>query len=147
MPLTESNVVINQYLTGLLETNKVALTLSDVYYGDQQKIPRTPTACVEPGEKRRELNGMPRRTEVIFENYILIYYNKVGTFEENRVADDLLAEAIETLVHTDAEMGGLTIDSMVTRIESGFQLKSNTLFRAARLTVEARSQVQLPSSV
>jgi len=138
-----------KYLENLLKDadNMANLGLKKVYYGDRQKIPFSPIACIETGEKDRELNGHPRRTLVTIRNYVIIYHGNVRSASDNLQESDERAENVEILIHTDAQMGGLVIDSLVTNVESGYQLRDNTLFRASRLTVEARVQEQLPSSV
>lgn len=135
-----------QYGVDLVTGQKVPLRISDVYYGDQTKIPRTPTVCVDAGGKRRELNGAPRRTLVVIEFYVFVYHYKVGSTSTNQKEADQLAEQLETLFHADAQMGGLAIDSLVTSIDSGYAERSRELFRSSRLTIEARQQEQLPSS-
>jgi hypothetical protein len=147
MPLTNQLKPVADFLEALLETNKGALGLQDVFYGDQNRIPRTPTACVDPGEKRRQLNGAPRRTQLDIVIYILVYHNAVTNVEVLAKTNDKLSEDIETVIHVDAQMGGLLIDSMVTNIEFGYASRGKTLYRVSRLTVEGRSQAQLPSSV
>lgn len=149
MTYTDSMTVIAKHLEKLLGDNKEDLGIYDIFYGDQDRIPHTPTVCVEPGDKRRELNGAPRRTSVIITTYLLVYHNPVKSVAQIREEDDLLAESVESLIHQDAQMkdsGGndQVIDSLVTVIESGYQVKANTLFRASRMTIEVRSQVQLP---
>lgn len=139
-----SYVDMGNYLVQLMKDNQVDLTLADVFYGDQSNIPRTPTACMDPGGKNRELNGAPRRSLVTITNYIIVYHNKMQGTEKIRLEDDQRAEAIEALIHTDSTMGGLVIDSMVTGIESGYLMRERTMFRASRLTVEARVQEMLP---
>lgn len=147
MPLTNNIVPFAEFLDTLLETNKVALGLAAVFYGDQNRIPVTPTACVDPGEKRRELNGAPRRTSIVLTAYILIYHNPVKNVETIARESDAISEAVEAKIHESAQMGGIVIDSLVTVVEYGYQNKNNTLYRVSRLTVEGRSQAQLPSSV
>jgi hypothetical protein len=147
MPLTNQLKPVADFLEALLETNKGALGLQDVFYGDQNRIPRTPTACVDPGEKRRQLNGAPRRTQLDIVIYILVYHNAVTNVEVLAKTNDKLSEDIENVIHLDAQMGGLLIDSMVTNIEFGYASRGKTLYRVSRLTVEGRSQAQLPSSV
>lgn len=146
--MTTSVVDVAVYLQSLIEANQNALSIPNngIYYGDQQRIPVTPCVCIETGDKSSQLNGAPRRVMTTMTNYILVYHSKVASVEDNRKNDDLFAEAVEDLVHADASMGGLVIDSLVTSIEYGYQMRSNTLFRASRLTVEARQQEQLPSS-
>ena len=145
--MSDSLYDMGKYLQTLLEGAKGGLNISDVYYGDQEKIPRVPTACVDTGAKRRELNGAPRRTQVDMETYVMIYTGAVASQSANREQDDQVAEAVEDLIHQDATMGGLVIDSLVSNIEYGYAVRSNSLFRTARLTVTARDQVQLPSSM
>jgi hypothetical protein len=154
MPLTDSLKVFSEYLESLLNTNGGPLGLATqpdgtpaVYYGDQSRIPVTPTACVDPGEKRQTLNGAPRRVEINFTTYILLYHNPVKGVETLTKESDAIAEAIEDVIHTDAQMGGIVVHSLVSVIEYGYQTRGNTLYRVSRLTVEGRSQVQLPSSV
>lgn len=151
MTYTDSIPVLNKFLVNKFEAKKADLGIADVYYGDQERIPRTPAVCFEPGEKDRELNGAPRRTKVDITLYCLVYHNPVKAVSSIREEDDLLAEAIETEIHADRQFLDETgdpqvIDSMVTSIESGYQQKANSLFRVSRLTVEARVQIQLPSA-
>jgi len=145
--MSDSLYTVAKYLENLITTAKAGLNVSDVYYGDQEKIPRVPTVCVDTGSKRRELNGAPRRLMVDMELYVIVYTGAVASLSANREQDDLIAEAVETLIHLDATMGGLVIDSLVSDIEYGYALRNNSLFRTARLTVTARDQVQLPSSM
>lgn len=69
--MSDSLYDMGKYLQQLIEGAKGGLNISDVYYGDQEKIPRVPTACVDTGSKQRELNGAPRRTMVDMESYVL----------------------------------------------------------------------------
>lgn len=151
MPLIDSLYTLSKIVHDALEANKEALGLNVVYYGDQERIPYTPAACIEPGDKSRRLNGAPRRTEVTLTCYVILYLYNVASPESVREGVDSLAEDIETFLHMDAQLrdGDLVpqvIDSLVTNVESGYQPKRNSLFRASRLTFEARSQVLLPSN-
>jgi hypothetical protein len=153
--MTDKMLVYASYLEDLLKDNATDLGLANkadgtpsVYYGDQNRIPVTPSACVDPGEKRRELNGAPRRTQNDLTCYILVYHNPVKGVEVVNKESDALAEAIETLIHDQgAQLGGLVNNNLVTAVEFGYQSRGNTLYRVSRLTVEGRSQAQLPSSV
>jgi hypothetical protein len=147
MPLTDSLKVFSEYLETLLETHKGTLGIVDIYYGDQSRIPRTPSACVDPGEKFQQLNGAPRRVAITLTTYVLIYHNPVKGVEALSKESDAIAEAVENRIHLNPTFDGLVIDSLVSRIEYGYQTRGNTLYRVSRLTVEGRSQEQLPSSV
>lgn len=119
-------------------------SVPDIYYGDQTNIPRVPALCVDTGEKRRELNGAPRRTMVTLICYIVIYHSKVQDMQSTRQQADHVAEQVEDLVHADPHLGDTVIHSLVTGVESGYLMRRGSLFRASRLTVEATVQTQLP---
>lgn len=135
------------YFVNLLTTHKSDIGLkADPSYGDQQKIPFTPFACVEPGVVRRVLNGTSRRVMVELDTHIIVYHSAVQSTSENlRVADDT-ANTIMGFVHADATLGGLCIDSLVREIEPGYQRRGTSLFRATMLTIEARQQQLLPNN-
>lgn len=145
--MTDSYHEVAKKLIDIVKDNAVALGVNtdDVYYGDQNNIPRTPSVCIDPGDKKRDLNGAPRRVMTTMTNYIIVYHNQVASMQEVREDSDELGETIETLVHADPTLGGIAIDSLVTSIESGYLQRDRALFRASRLTVEARDQVQLPA--
>lgn len=151
MVLIDSYVSLAQIVEQKLTDNKTALGLKGIFYGDQRRIPYTPAACVEPMGKNRELQGLPRRTAVVLSCGIIVYLYNLGSPEDVRLADDEMAESIETILHQDPQLvdsngDQQVIDSMVTSIESGYQQNGNSLFRAARLTFEAHSIVQLPTA-
>lgn len=137
---------LTKFLVAKFEALQGDLGIVDVFYGDQERIPRTPAACFEAGEKTRQLNGAPRRVMTNLTIYCLIYHNPIKSMQAVREEDDQLAEAIEAKIHEDPTFEGQVIDSLVTSIESGYQVKANSMFRASRLTIEARVQVQLPSA-
>lgn len=142
--LSDSLVSFTQFIHDLIQANMVALGIQAVFYGDQTKIAVTPTVCVESDHKTRTINGLPRRTDNQLSAFVLVYHSKVQDTQITRKEADVLSEAIETLIHQDARMGGLVIHSLVTDIQSGFSDRSQQMFRSARLTVQGLSQSQLP---
>jgi len=142
--LSDSLVKFTQFLHDLVQTNMVTLGVQAVFFGDQTKIAVTPTVCVESDHKTRTINGQPRRTDNQLSAFILVYHSKVQDTQITRKEADVLAEAIETLVHQDARMGGLVIHSLVTEIQSGLSDRAQQMFRSSRLTVQGLSQSQLP---
>lgn len=146
MPLTDSLVAITGWVYDHLNDSAFMETagISQVLYGDQDKINTTPLVCVESSEKRRALNGAPRRTQVDFEVFILIYHGKIQDTQTTRRETDMLAEAVETRLHSDPTCGSNAVDSLVSNLSSGVSNKGGALYRATRLTFTARSQVQLP---
>lgn len=148
MTLTTSMPVVAQYLKDKLEANKGDLNLQDVFYGDQNKIPRVPAAVVEPEGKTRELVGAPQYTEVRLTTYILIYHAGVQDVQVTRKECDEAAERVEFLINSDLQMGqypdSLVVHGFVTQIESGYTYRNNTLFRTSRLTHSAVVRKQMP---
>jgi hypothetical protein len=137
-----------KYIQLKLDENKTTLNLDAVYYGDQERIPVGRAACVDSGEKATEYSGAPRRVTIQMTTYIMIYTSMVRSSQENREADDQIAEAVETLLHQSEDFEGqVNVDTLVTGVEYGYALRDKTLFRTARLTVAGRDQVQLPSSI
>lgn len=145
MVLITKNSELVDYTIQLL-TDHLELGLQDVFYGDQDFLPRSPAACVEPNNKKQELKGAPRRTEVTLSVYVIVYFSHIRDTEVNRRDADLLSEAIEAVLHLDAQCGGRVIHSMVTENASGWATKSSTPIRASRLSFEATTQAQLPYS-
>lgn len=146
MTFTDSLVTVVDAVTAKLESNVEALGLTDVFFGDQDLIPRSPAACVEPGTKERDLQGANRRTENTFTIYILVYHSEVRSPQSNRRDADVLAEAIETLLHQDATLSGLVRHCYVVKVESGYARKQNGVMRSSRITFEASNMTRLPSS-
>src|SRR6478735_11042624 len=99
--MTDRVSVMTVYLRDLMVTKQAVLGLHSIYYGDQTKIPFTPTVCAEAGSKERALNGAPRRTMVTMRAYLLVYICKVTSTEATRLEADTLAEDIEDQVHAD----------------------------------------------
>lgn len=135
-----------EYVETLLRTNQSLLGLEEVFYGDQAKIPVTPVACVEPGEKRSSWKGAQRMARVEFEGYVLVYSCVVGTPQDNRKFADKLADDIAALISSHAQFEGLVISNLVTNVESGYVDRGSTTMRSSRITFQALSQELLPST-
>jgi hypothetical protein len=146
MPLTYSLATLGDYVYNVLVSNKTALGLEAIHYGDQERIPVTPTACVETDTKDKRLKGAQRRFEVDLSLYVILYHNQVQSPQENRRDVDTLAEAVETVLDNLITCGGLVIHSAVTRVESGY-VRKDTLLRSTRLRFEALSQAVIPQEV
>jgi hypothetical protein len=143
----DSYVDMAKFLQNLLITRATdtGIAARDVYFGDQQNVPRTPSACIDPGGKTRTRNGDPRRTLVTLTNYIIVYHYEVKSLQDVREDADRLGETVEAIVHEDSFMGDSVLDSMVISVESGYLQRRNSMYRATRLTIEATAQTQLPS--
>ena len=71
---------------------------SNVYYGDQDRIPATPSICIDPGDKTRSLAGAPNMTLNEFEIYVIIYHNKIQEMQLTRKEADQLAYEVEFML-------------------------------------------------
>ena len=127
------------------------LPVQDVFFGDQDRLPRTPAVCIEPSTKSRTLAGAPNMTLNEFEIFFLVYHLAVQGNQITRKEVDHLAYQIEFLFHQDLQLknGGATpnlIHGYVRSHESGYVYKGNTLYRTARLTYIGTNKTSLPVS-
>jgi hypothetical protein len=146
MTNTDSLYVMADYVFNLLTTNQGTLGLEGLFYGDQNLIPVSPIACVEPDVKNVALKGMTREIQNEFRVYVLLYTAFVQSPDLNRRAADQLAESVGTVLNADAQCGGLVMHSMVEEIASGYAYKSGTIHRTSRILFTARSVTRLPQS-
>ncbi len=125
----------------------------DIYYGDQDVIPRVPSVCVEPATKDRDLKSSAAPsgvTENNFTIYILVYHAGPSGLVARPQADEL-GEAIEYLLHQDVWLsnGGArpgsdkVIHGFVTRSETGYTYRSKTLYRSVRMTWQGFTKLLL----
>ena len=147
MPLIDSANTLAVYIEDLINTNKGALGLEGVFFGDQNKIPVFPTACIYPGPKTREIEGAPRKTKVLLTIYIMIYVGTLTSTEVNEFDAMKYAELVETLLHQDEDMNNQIVHGLVANIEPGIAIKDASMIRAVRLTFEGQTQKHLPSSI
>jgi hypothetical protein len=152
-PYSASLEVISGILFDKIKTNKdlFVVPVARVYYGDQLRIPATPTVCIEPSNRVRNLEGVPNMTRNEFEIFILIYCNRVIDTSSNRRDADRLSYDIEHFLHQDLQLlnGGTVpnlIHGFVRNNESGYTVKDNTLYRSARLTYFGLNKTSLPVS-
>lgn len=144
-------VIVAERLLAKLETapgGTYTIAPTGYFYGDQDRIPSTPSICVEPGEKTRTLSGAGQMTDNEFEIYILVYHNKVQGNEATRRECDVLAAEIEAFLHRDLQLltalgSPLLIHGFVRSNESGYTYKQNTLYRSARLTFYGKNKTSL----
>jgi hypothetical protein len=122
----------------------------DVWYGDQDRIPRTPAICIEPNEKNRTLAGLPNMTENEFQIYIMVYHNKAQDNQNTRLECDQVAFDVEKLLHQDLQLTAgnpsdpMMIHGFVRSNESGYTFKAGTLYRSARLSWFGKNKTSLP---
>jgi hypothetical protein len=147
--LTDSSEVVANYIYDKLNdpTNKTALGVIDVWYGDQTLLPHTPALCVYPGSKKREFQGATFRTMNTIETYVMVYFGKIQDVQQNLHLATALAESVETLVHSDLRLGGNVIAVLCTSNEPGVINRNGIWITGARLTFESISKTTLPQQV
>jgi hypothetical protein len=150
LPPTDDVSVLSEYVFNLLDGRKADIGVIDCWFSDDAstKLPHTPALTVEPGTKTREYNGAPRRVMNTMDVYIMIYHDKIADVQDNARNAIRRAEAVEAVLHEDAQLEGLVIDSMVISNEPGTAQRGTggSLMSASRLTFRARSQTLLPYS-
>ena len=142
--LTQSLFDVGEYLYDKLLANQSTLKLEAVFYGDQERLPVTPVACVETGTLRQELAGANRRVDAEFIVYVLVYHNAVQDASTTRIETEKRAEAVKNLIEEDPKQGGLVIHSLVSDLQHGYVTKGGNIVRASRLTVTCTSRYNLP---
>jgi hypothetical protein len=133
---TPKLTVVTQAVFDTIFAEKVALGAEDIWYGEQRKIPRTPCIAIESGLVNREMAGVSAqgRTLNTFTVYIMIFISKLQDEQISRKEADELAEAVEAVLHVDANLGGVVLYGFVTSIEPGYITRQSTTFRVARIT-------------
>lgn len=141
---------VAERIFNLLGDNSVALITADgqLLYGDQKRIGPTPTVCVEAGRTRRELGGVPRRTENDLVCFIIVYYAKVDTNQQTKIDSERVGENIVRYLDGLPTLerggdGGIVIHGWVTEIDPGYSFKQGTLYHAVRLTWTGKSKTML----
>jgi hypothetical protein len=125
--------------------------IQGVSYGDQEKIPASPWLCIEPNDKVRDWPPTPTdMTEVQLQCIIFVYHTNVtGGNEQTRYECDVVAEAVEEYFNVnhrqlrDESGNDLVIYSYCIRNESGYTTRNRTMYRASRITWQARSKMRL----
>jgi len=122
-------------MASLLE-DATQLGFEDIFYGDQELIPHTPAAAVEPGSMQRQIGGiMPGgQTLNTFQVYVFVYHCPIQSPQVTRKECDQLAEQVQRIFHTDVTLGGLVTHGFCTNSESGVTVRGGAMLRTHRIT-------------
>lgn len=142
--LTVTLSSVAEYLVNKFEEQKGPLELEDVYYGDQQKIPRYVSLCVQPDTHDFELAGAPRRVLSVPTIMVMVYHGQLQSVQANLLECDQHAYRIAEAINTDDDLGGMIIHGYVTKVESGSVQRGSSPVRATRLTYQATAKELLP---
>lgn len=145
MTLTDRFTPVTEKVFEIIDIAKTDLGIEDVYYGDQELLPRMPSVTVESGTYSRELAGMGGKgmTENMLNVFVMVYYGKVQDVQSNSREADALAEKLMDVLHTDVTLDGLVIHGHVATIEPGYATRRGVLMRSARITWQGLSKTQI----
>lgn len=127
------------------------LTIQQVYYGDQDKVPVTPVICVEAGDKRREWPPRPTlMSENVLECHFIVYHTRMDTStQEAKIQADLLGDLIEEYIniqHTrlkDANGDDLVIHGHVVDNDPGYINRGTSRWHASHLLWRGISKTRI----
>lgn len=137
MSLTESVDDVTSALVDVLK-NQSDVAFQQVYYGDEDRIPFTPSASVSV-MLDSELQGNTYRMIHTFTGVIVIYHAELQNEELARSECNKQAELIKGHVHTNT-LGGIVVQSWVTKLEPGYSARSEkTVLKSTEITWLARS--------
>lgn len=142
-PNTDRTTVVASGIKEVILANADELGIQDVFYGNHNMTPRSPSVIIRPGRKRRTLRGVAfpgGRTE----NQLVVLIdvmtaNVIAGEEVARLELDELAENVEKLLYVDVTLGGLVIHGFVTDWDPGETYISNSMWRTVRMTYEAKT--------
>jgi hypothetical protein len=101
------------YIYGLLNTNKSALNLNSVWYGDENFTAPYPAAVCVPGGMVRDYVAT-RTFEILLQVSIFVLHADMSASHHTRTRQDLLyAEAIVDFLHQDYTLGGNVLNGWV----------------------------------
>ncbi len=130
-PTRNLSDVVSQIIT-TLQANQEMLGILDVYYGDQDQVPRTPAVCVEPAELTRPTISPTLYVENHFTVHILIYVSSLEGKQELRKFTDKLSESISEVLHADTTLNGLVLLGYIQKVEAGYNVKQGKMMWATR---------------
>ena len=151
--VTDSPDVLCQFIVDKLKANYALLTAAvsgvtvsspdDIYYGDQDKFPRSPSICVEPGTLDRELMGVSFRTNNTITFFVFVYHARVQDNQATRKEAQQISEVVTTLLNNDPQLGGNAIHSYTSTNESGYVYRKETMYRTNRITFQVFTKTRL----
>lgn len=147
MAHTDRDEVIAEAIYNLILANKDTFELDDVFYGNQNMIPRASAAVVMASGKRRVLAGVSApggRTENSMMVSVSLNWSKVGDEATERRAVDDRAYEIEKLLHADTTLGGIIIHGYVADVERGeSSIANGSMFRSVVMSYIATTKTYL----
>jgi hypothetical protein len=148
MPLTDKLAVVGQAIKDLLVDDWDGIgvaTKADIYYGDQNRYPRTPAISVEMAPQDRELNQTGLQQRIYLRAYIMAIHSPIAEAEKRWKETDEFADKVVAQLHSDRTLGGIVIHSNVTGVEPG-AIRRGGMLAVHRISWEALSNYTMPKS-
>jgi hypothetical protein len=139
---TDKQSILVQAIVDKMLSNSAALGIQDVFYGDQDILPRTPVITVQAGPVQKDLVQTGFTTMNTAHVFLTIYHGKIQDVQKNAKSADQLTEAVIDLLHLDKQLGGLVITGYVTTNEPGLADRGGML-KANRITWQGISKTQI----
>lgn len=143
MPNTDNLDVVGEAIKAVIEAEKAALGLTDVWYGDQQLVPRMPAVAVDPRRVRTRPSDTGHMARNDFEVDLYVYHSKLQGPTTNLKECLQLANSIKDLLHDDVMLGGLIVYGHVEEIATGYSTKSNVIIKSTRIQWVGLSKTRL----
>lgn len=146
--MTDKLSVVTQAVVDKLKAYQAPTNLfsnNNVYFGDEQLIPRVPSAVVNPDPGyTAELTGTGMQKRNTFSLQIILYHAKLGEGNIRRKEVVELAEGVMDYLHEDRQFGGMLYHSFVNSIEPGYQqLMDRTFMVATKIGWEGYSKTHM----
>ena len=138
MSTVNSMVTVVDFVKELLEN--ADLGLQDVFYGDQDFIPRFPAAVVEPNSLVEAPTTAGFSKENHFQVMVMIFHSQLGSSEVTKRECDLAAEAVKDVLNADRQLGGLVTWGYVSSTDYGYAMRGKQTIQATRMLYEAISK-------
>jgi hypothetical protein len=141
--LTGNTTVVTQAVVDLLLANP-QLGWKEVLYGDIDRIPKTPTICVESGAVELDWPPSPSFwTQHNFTVYAMCYFCKVVEQAQLKKEADAFAEAVRDVIHQNKTLNDIVIHGNVTLMEPGIARRGGAKLRTTRLTIRYISKLRI----
>lgn len=136
----------------LLEADRAGLntlSIEDLFYGDQDKIVRTPTVTVEAGDTVSPLSGAPNMVTRTHTCFVTIFHagyeSNATTKEEAEIYAATISDFLDSNLQLEDPDGEdpLVIYGYVTANAPGYLRVGDNKFRASRLTWQGISKTRL----
>lgn len=149
--LSDSTLEVANRFVEILEAAKAELGITDVWFGDQILVPRTPALCVEPGQLRRQLEGVPDMARNTIETGFYLYHSKVDKTQQQARRDSVMfAERVVNYLHVNHlrlfskdGLQQLTIHGYCTELDPGYTYRQGTLYNAVQMIWQSTSKTSL----